>query len=134
MDDKSVYQATMLAGTLLVGLGIFFEIMADYNRIIILTLVNMGVILLVMAVLKYNNLAAGVKQDERTKTLSMKAISHSWLITFIIANTLFWLIQLEILKLNGTQAIGAMIFAMIMSAGLLQGLYKHKGVIDEDKD
>ncbi len=128
MKKRKQIMLTIVSGILLVLLGIFFRLATDYGDVVILTIINTGTIMIIIGAIGLNK--KGISHDERTKKLSARAISHSWFITFIMLNILFWIDQLEILKLTLNQGIAILMPVMLMSAALLQWLYKRKGDIE----
>ena len=129
---KKEYTMTIIAGILLVFLGIFFQATSLAKGIIPLVFMNAGTIMIVIAVLSHNRYGAGIKQDERTRAIGKQALSYSWLLTFVLVNVLYWIDYTNVFQLQATQALGILLFTMTLSAGLLQYLLKRRGFINED--
>jgi predicted CDP-diglyceride synthetase/phosphatidate cytidylyltransferase len=132
MKKKSHYIILIFSGLLLILLGIIYQITNLSNELISLIIINVGIILVVVSVLKFNNFGAGLKQDERTRKLSLKALSYSWLITFLTINIIFWINFFNIINFTFSNGIAILLFVMIFSATGLQFIYKKRGILNED--
>lgn len=129
---KKQYMTTIIAGIILVFLGIFFQISGLASGIIPLVFMNAGTILIVIAVISHNRYGAGITQDERTRAIGARALSYSWLLTFVLVNILFWIDYTKVLKLSGSHILGIILFTMTLSGGIIQSFLKRRGVINED--
>ncbi|MHA1873276.1 MAG: hypothetical protein ACTSVB_04095 [Candidatus Heimdallarchaeaceae archaeon] len=129
---KKEYTTSIIAGIVLVFLGIFFQISNLAKGIIPLIFMNAGTIMIVIAVLAHNKYGAGITQDERTRAIGARALSYSWLFTFVLINVLFWIDYTKIIELNTSHVLGIIFFTMILSASIIQSLLKKRGVINED--
>ena len=129
---KKEYMITIIAGIILVFLGIFFQVSSLAEGIIPLIFMNAGTIMIVIAVLAHNKYGAGITQDERTRAISSRALSYSWLLTFIVVNILFWINYTKVLSLSTNHTLGILLFIMTLSAGITQSLFKKRGIINED--
>jgi predicted CDP-diglyceride synthetase/phosphatidate cytidylyltransferase len=129
---KRDYLLSILSGIILIFLGIFFQVTNLAKAIIPLIFINTGTILIVISVLTHNKFGAGITQDERTRTLSTRAIAYSWLLTFVLVNILFWFDYLKFVDFKVEQVLAITLFTMTLSAGILQSYFKHKGVINEN--
>ena len=128
MNERKQYVITILAGLLLISLGVFYQLTDLANEIISLIFINAGTIITFIGVIKFNRFGAGLTQDERTRKLGAIALSYSWLITFVTLNIIFWIDYLEIIRLTISQGLGIMLFVMVLSAGILQWILKRKMV------
>lgn len=129
---KKQYTMTIIAGILLVFLGIFYQISSLAKGMIPLIFMNAGTILIVIAVLAHNRYGAGITQDERTRTLGARALSYSWLLTFFLVNVLFWIDYTKVLTLSASHILGILLFTMTLSAAIIQSFLKKRGIINED--
>lgn len=129
---KNQYIMTIIAGIILVFLGIFFQVSNLAEGVIPLIFMNAGTILVVIAVIAHNRYGAGVTQDERTRALGARALSYSWLLTFLLVNVLYWIGYTNVIKIETSQVLGIMLFTMILSAGLFQTILKKRGIVDEN--
>jgi len=132
MKERKQYVITILAGLLLISLGVFYQLTDLANEIISLIFINTGTIITVIGVIHFNKFGARLTQDERTRKLGAIALSYSWLITFVTLNIIFWIDYLKIIGLTISQVLGIMLFVMVLSAGILQWILKRKGIIHED--
>jgi hypothetical protein len=129
---KKEYMITMIIGLLLVFIGILLQLFSLAGGVLPLVLINAGTILIVIAVVSYNRYGAGISQDERTRQLGARALSYSWLLSFVVVNVLYWVDYTKIVALTVGQALGIMLFTMTLSAGIIQMFLKKRGTIDED--
>lgn len=134
MKDKKQYVVTMIAGILLISLGIFFQLAGLANEIISQIFITAGAMMAVIGVIHFNKSGAGLTQDERTRQLGSRALSYSWLITLVIVNMIFWVDYLDIIKVTLSQGLGIILFTMVLSAGILQWILKRKGIVNEDQN
>ncbi|MBD3249667.1 hypothetical protein GF336_06505 [Candidatus Woesearchaeota archaeon] len=129
---KKDYTVTIIAGILLIFLGIFFQVSDLARGMIPLIFMNAGTILIVIAVISHNRYGAGITQDERTRALGARALSNSWLLTFVLVNVLFWIDYTKVLTLSASHILGILLFTMTLSAGIIQSILKKRGIINED--
>ena len=129
MKKAKKFSLYLIAGTILVLLGLFYEIMMDPNEILTIIFVTGGSVIILTSVLKYSTYGE-VSHDERTRRLGSAALSVSWLITFILVNVLFWIDYFELLDLTVAQNMGIILFFMVLSGAILQWLYRKKGDIN----
>jgi len=134
MKGKKQYVVTMIAGLLLISLGVFFQLAGLANEIINQIFITAGAMMAVIGVIHFNKSGAGLTQDERTRQLGSRAVSYSWLITLVIVTIIFWADYLDIIKVTLSQGLGIILFTMVLSAGILQWILKRKGIINEDQD
>jgi hypothetical protein len=129
---KKQYMMTIIAGVILVFLGIFFQVSNLAKGVIPLIFMNAGTIMIVIAVLSHNRYGVGVTQDERTRALGARALSYSWLLTFVLVNVLFWIDYTDTFTFVADHILGIILFTMVLSAGIIQSVFKQRGTIDED--
>ncbi len=129
---KKQYAMTIIAGILLIFLGIFYQISSLAKGVIPLIFMNAGTIMIVIAVLAHNKYGVGITQDERTRALGARALSYSWLLSFVVVNVLYWVDYTKMVALTVGLALGIMLFTMTLSAGIIQMFLKKRGTIDED--
>ncbi|MBD3245074.1 MAG: hypothetical protein GF335_03720 [Candidatus Moranbacteria bacterium] len=122
MSKKKKYIVLITAGLILIALGFSYQLLDLAGNLISLVFINSGVIIIVIAVLNFNHLGAGVSQDEMTRKISARALSYSWLLTFALLNILFWVDYLEILKLQTQTFLTIAIFVMLFSAVIFKKL------------
>lgn len=122
MNTQKQYLLSIIAGLLLVTLGFTYQILDIASELISFLFMNMGIIVIVVAVLKYNKLGAGVTQDEMTRTVSARSLSYSWLLTFVTANILFWIDYLAIFPVTTQHILGILIFGMPISVAVFKKL------------
>ena len=127
MKERKQYAITIIAGLLLIFLGLIYQLTDFANEIISLIFINAGTIITVIGVIHFNKFGERLTQDERTRMLGARALSGSWLITFVTLNIIFWIDYLEIIGLAISQVLGIMLFVMVLSAGILQWILKRKG-------
>lgn len=126
MTKEKQYTVSIIAGMFLILFGSFYYFSGMASNLIGLLFINAGIILVVVKTLQLNKFGAGVKQDERTRKISTRGISYSWLITFVFLNILFWVDVFQIFNLELSQGISLTIFVMIISAVISKALLKGK--------
>jgi len=131
MNKKKQYVITIIAGLLLISIGIFYHLTDLANENISFIFINVGTVMIVIGVIQFNKSGAGLSQDERTRKLGARALSYSWLITFVTLNIIFWIDFLEIIRLTISQGFGIMLFVMVLSAGNLQWMLKRRGIAND---
>ncbi len=128
MTKEKKYTIAIISGVLLILLGSFYYFSGMASNLIGLLFINLGIILVVIKTLQFNKFGAGVKQDERTRKISTRGISYSWLTTFVFLNILFWIDVFQIINLDLSQGISLIFFVMIISAVVFKALLKNKEV------
>lgn len=128
MKEKKQYAITIIAGLLLISFGISCQLAGFANEIISLIFANAGVIMVVVGVMRFNRHGGGLTKDERTRELGARALSYSWLITFVMLNVIFWIDYFKIIELTLSHGLGILLFIMVLSAGILQWIFKRKGL------
>lgn len=132
MKQKNKYHTTtFLAGLILIILGVIYSLAGIGGNFVNLLFINVGLILTVISMIKFNRLGAGSEQDERTRQLSTVSLSYSWLLTFVVLNAVFWLDWLDLLNLTLSQGVSLVIFVMIISASIFKWRLNTKGYQDE---
>lgn len=129
---KKEYKVTIIAGMLLVFLGIFFQVSRLAQGIIPLVFMNSGTILVVIAVISHNRYGAGITQDERTRNIGARALAYSWLLTFVLVNILFWIDYTDVFEISASGVLGILLFTMVLSSSITQSILKRRGSFDED--
>ncbi len=126
MTKEKQYTISIISGMLLILFGSFYYFSGMAGNLIALLFINAGIILVVFKTLQLNKFGAGVNQDERTRKISTRGISYSWLITFVFLNLLFWVDVFRVINLELSQGISLTIFVMIVSAFISKALLKDK--------
>lgn len=128
MNKQKEYQISIIAGGILLLLGSFYHFSGLTNNIISFIVITAGITIVVVKTFQLNKFGAGVYQDERTRKISSRGISYSWLLTFLTLNLLFWIDILDVAKIELNQGIGIIIFVMIISAALFKYILKDKEI------
>lgn len=126
MKKKNEYTISIISGMFLILFGSFYYFSGMASNLIALIFINAGIILVVIKTIQLNKYGAGVNQDERTRKISNKGISYSWLITFVFLNLLFWADVLKVVNLDLSQGISLIFFVMIISTVIAKKLFKNK--------
>ncbi len=124
------YKVMITLGILLVFSGIIAEMFLELQKMISIILINIGTILLIIAVINKNKYGAGIRADERDIKISSRAVSYSWFYTFILINALFWIDYFNPKLLTVSQTIGIIFFFMIFSTAIIKQYFKNKGDVD----
>ncbi len=126
MTKEKEYTVSIISGMLLMLLGSFYYFSGMAGNLIGFLFIGLGVVLVVVQTIRLNKLGAGVSQDERTRKISTRGISYSWLITLVFLNILFWIDALEVASIELSQGISLTLLVMIISAVLFKSLLKNK--------
>jgi hypothetical protein len=118
MEKRRKYILLMISGVILIVLGFLYQALELSGNVISLLFINAGIVMMVVAVLKYNKLGAGVDQDEMTRKMSSRGLSYSWLLTFVTINVLFWMDYVEVVRLSVPTVLGIVMFVMVISASV----------------
>jgi len=127
---KKRYQRTLVLGTAVLLLGMVLGAVTGTDRLINMSLINAGLALIVISVVRGIRYGDMPERDERTKKLSAYGVSYSWFFTLVFLAVLFWVDYFNVLKLTVTQVIGVVYFVMIVTAISFQGYYKRKGDVE----
>ncbi len=128
MERKKKSKSIIAAGTILVLMGILFQLISDYSTQIILTFINAGTIMIVIGAISYNK--KGVAHDERTKKIGARALAVSWFITFLALNFLFWIDELSLVQLTAKSVISILMPLMLLTGTGLQWYMRRKGDVE----
>lgn len=128
MNKETEYKISILAGGLLILFGSFYNLSRMTNNVVSLIFIVAGITLVVVKTLQLNKYGAGVVQDERTRKISSRGISYSWIITFFALNILFWIDTLKIARISLSQGVGVIIFTMIISAAIFKYILKDREI------
>lgn len=109
--DKKVVTGVfvLISGLLAMSLGLV-------DTTIGIAIVNFGSIITIASYARANR-QEEVAHDERTKALSDKAASYSWMFTFVLIAILVWLLEYNIIQLSVQALLGLLLAEM--SVGML---------------
>ncbi|MBD3299916.1 MAG: hypothetical protein GF347_01040, partial [Candidatus Moranbacteria bacterium] len=116
MTNKRQYLILISLGLMLMFLGFVLSHFNIINELSGLVLLNGGIVLSVVSILKFNRFGAGVTQDEMTRNFSSQSLSYSWLITFVAVNIMFWMDYLGVYKFSAQSIFTIIIFLMMFSS------------------
>ena len=118
MKKSTQYTISIITGLLLLAFGIIDTITNLTSKVISLIFINAGIIIIVVGLIRINQLGNGLTHDERTRKLGARAVSFSWTITFVAVNLFYWINYFKVVDLNLSQVLGLLFFIMILSASL----------------
>ncbi|KGK99766.1 hypothetical protein LI82_00725 [Methanococcoides methylutens] len=124
------YRNRILAGTLILLVGIFVEIFMELDQIITITLVTMGSVIILYGILYALKYGEGPIQDEWSRKIGSISLSYSWITTFFVLTGMFWMNYFEIISLDVNSVIGVVFFVMIITANLFQLYFRRKGDVE----
>lgn len=130
MEKKSIYRKRMIIATLILLSGIVLEAFTSIDRIVTISIINAGLIVILFSsyyFIKYN---AGPVQDEWTRKIGRTGLAYSWIVTFLVMTGIFWIDYFGWLQMSVTQVLGIIFFTMIISANLFQLYFKRRGDIE----
>lgn len=125
---KKEYLFSIIAGIVLLIIGASLVILKVVEGEILMVIFNAGTVLIVIAVAAHIRYGKGVSKDERTRAIGARALSYSWLLTFILVNVLFWMDRSGSVIFSIGSVLGIIMFTMVISAVLMQFFLKIRGV------
>ena len=118
MKKSTQYTISIITGLLLLAFGILDTVTNLTSKVISLIFINAGIIIMAVGLIRVNQLGNGLIHDERTRKLGARAVSFSWIITFVAVNLFYWINYFKVVDLNLSQVLGLLFFIMILSASL----------------
>ncbi|MBC7085407.1 MAG: hypothetical protein H5T43_03450 [Methanomethylovorans sp.] len=93
-------------------------------------LINIGVALIAVLLIRMRRTGNLPEKDERTKKLGAYGLSYSWLITFLALNAIFWIDRLEFAQLTVSGVMFILGILMLVTAKGFQWYFLSKGDVD----
>lgn len=124
------YYLMISIGFILLLIGILFQTFLDMNNFYSIVLLNIGAIMIVLAILYKNKYGAGIRADERDRRIGSAGVSYSWFFTFILVNVLYWIDHFLPGALTVQQVIGILMVFMIFTTIGFKEYFKRKGDIE----
>jgi hypothetical protein len=128
MIKQNSHFISLLTGVFFVVFGAFYE-EPSFSAFFI----TLGIFMLVINSIRFNNLSSGGEQDEIIKKISKTSLSYSWLLTFVALNLLFWLNSLDIVKVDFPLAFRVILSVMVFSLVFFRLIFNNKGIIHYKK-
>jgi predicted membrane channel-forming protein YqfA (hemolysin III family) len=122
---NSLYIAIMVLIT-----GAIMNILQIGNEELSNILINIGVALIAVLLIRMRRTGNLPEKDERTKKLGAYGLSYSWLITFLALNAIFWIDRLEFAQLTVSGVMFILGILMLVTAKGFQWYFLSKGDVD----
>lgn len=128
MDNR--YKYSLYAAIIVVVIGILASILQVGDEEISNILINIGVAIIAVLLVRLRRTGNLPEKDERTKKLGAYGLSYSWFITFLALNLLFWIDRLHFVQLSVYSVIIILFFLMLVTAKGFQWYFLSKGDVD----
>lgn len=128
MDNR--YRYSLYAAIIAVVIGVLASILQVGNEDISNILINIGVAIIAVLLVRLRRNGNLPEKDERTKKLGAYGLSYSWLITFVALNLLFWIDRLQFVQLTVSCVIFILFILMLVTAKGFQWYFLSKGDVD----
>ncbi len=128
MDNR--YKYSLYAAIIAVVIGVLASILQFGNEDISNILINIGVAIIVVLLVRLRRNGNLPEKDERTKKLGAYGLSYSWLTTFVALNLLFWIDRLQFIQLSVSGVIFILFVLMLVTAKGFQWYFLSKGDVD----
>lgn len=128
MDNR--YKYSLYAAIIAVMVGVIAGILQVGNEVVSNILINIGVAIIAVLLVRLRRIGNLPEKDERTKKLGAYGLSYSWLITFLALNLLFWIDRLQFIQLTVSGVIFILFILMLATAKGFQWYFLSKGDTD----
>ncbi len=128
MDNR--YKYSLYAAIIAVVIGVLASILQVGNEDVSNILINIGVAIIAVLLVRLRRNGNLPEKDERTKKLGAYGLSYSWLITFVALNLLFWIDRLQFIQLSVSGVIFILFVLMLMTAKGFQWYFLSKDDVD----
>jgi uncharacterized membrane protein len=128
MDNR--YKYSLYAAIIAVLIGVLASILQVGNEEVSNILINIGVAIIAVLLVRLRRTGNLPEKDERTKKLGAYGLSYSWLITFLALNLLFWIDRLQFVRLTVSGVIFILFILMLATAKGFQWYFLSKGDVD----
>lgn len=128
MDNR--YKYSLYAAIAAVVIGILASILQVGNEEISNILINIGVAIIAVLLVRLRRTGNLPEKDERTKKLGAYGLSYSWFITFLMLNLLYWIDRLHFAQLTVSNVIFILFILMLVTAKGFQWYLLSKGDVD----
>ncbi len=128
MDNR--YKYSLYAAIAAVVIGILASTLQVGDEEISNILINIGVAIIVVLLVRLRRTGNLPEKDERTKKLGAYGLSYSWFITFLMLNLLYWIDRLHFAQLTVSNVIFILFILMLVTAKGFQWYFLSKGDVD----
>lgn len=95
-----------------------------------ISLINIGAIIIFVTLWRARRYRDGPVKDERTVKIGAYGLSYSWFITLMVIALLFWVDELELIRMNVKHVLGILMFTMIITAKGIQWYLFRQGDVE----
>ncbi|MCD4806180.1 MAG: hypothetical protein K8R13_01125 [Methanococcoides sp.] len=130
MEKETIFRNRISIGTLILLLGIILEVFTSIDSIITISLINAGIIVILVSYYKFIKYKGGHTQDEWTRKIGRTGLAYSWIVTFVVTIGLFWVDYFGWLQMSVNEVLVIIFFTMIISVNLFQFYFKRQGDVE----
>ena len=124
---KRRYAIQIAAGAALAAAGLILPFLTGGAEALSSILVSIGLVILMVAALRYWRFRDEPEKDERTQRIGAYGISWSWFLTLVFLAILFWVNYLGVLVLTAETVLLSTILLMGISARIFQWYFFRQG-------
>ena len=128
MDNR--YKYSLYAAIIAFVAGVTASVLQIGNEEVANILINIGVALIAVLLIRLRRTGNLPEKDERTKQLGAYGLSYSWLITFLALNLIFWIDRLRFAQLTVSEVVFILGILMLVTAKGFQWHFLSKGDMD----
>lgn len=127
---EKIYKYKLILGTFTLFVGILAGFFPGTGRFPPYILIEIGIIVIIVSMLRISRIKNGPVNDERTKKLSSYGVAYSWLLTLIVIALLIWVDLLELVELTVMDVLQVLLLVMVLSANVFKWYFMRKADLD----
>jgi len=116
----------LISGLLLVIGGVSFGIYQKNTHFDSLILINAGIIVLVVTLIRYLRYGKTVETDELSKKISYASLAASYQLILFLLIFAWWLVYWQIINIQLKDLLAILMFVMLLLPYLLRWVYSRK--------
>lgn len=128
MEKRYMYK--LIFGIVIMLLGILSVAFNKFNMSASIFLINLGLIIVILTIVRSLRQGELPDRDERTKKLAAYGITYSWLLTLVLIAVLYWVEYFKLVGLNASNVLGILLIFMSISAYVFKWYFMQKGDVE----
>jgi hypothetical protein len=124
MDNRK--KLRLFIGLLLIIGGIGFGIFQKNTQLDSLILINVGIVVLVITLIRYLRYGKNIETDELSKKISYISLAASYQLILYLIILAWWLVYWQIINIQLKDLLAVFMFLMLFLPYLLKWIYSHK--------
>lgn len=128
MEKRYMYK--LIFGIVIMLLGILSVAFNKFNMSASIFLINLGLIIVILTIVRSFRQGELPDRDERTKKLAAYGITYSWLLTLVLIAVLYWVEYFKLVGLNASNVLGILLIFMSISAYVFKWYFMQKGDVE----